>query len=305
MPTPLSASARCGLVLSVLLIQAAWSDRAPAFAPEEKSNAHDRIAQFLSPGRPDASGQQPGKSIAFEMRDKPWIGDKGSVLEWLSDQTGMPVSISSAKPTGTLTFINPHADGPPKQYSLAEVIDILNGELLKQKLILVRRAHTFSIEPADEKLDPAVLPRVSPAELDQYGDTELVSVVFPLTSLVAEDFAGEVKGMLGPLGTVVALAQANKLVVQDTTANLGAIRCDRARQRRYREEPERRVFPILANTSGPGTLQDPARAPRRSQRITPRHAAAAARRHRRASWSTVRVPPGAPGQCSQGAHALP
>jgi hypothetical protein len=68
------------------------------------------------------------------------------------------------------------------------------------------------------------LPRVSPAELDQYGETELVSVVFPLISLVAEDFATEVKGMLGPFGTVQPLAQANKVVVQDTVANLKRIR---------------------------------------------------------------------------------
>jgi type II secretory pathway component GspD/PulD (secretin) len=221
---PPGDAARCVMFSMVLLMNTTWGDRPQAFASEEKSTANDRIARYFSPEKPEASSRQTGKSVAFEMRDKPWIGEKGSVLEWLSDQTGMPVSISSAKPTGTLTFINPHADGPPKQYSLAQVIDILNGELLKQKLILVRRARTFSIEPADERIDPAVLPRISPAELDQYGDTELVSVIFPLTSLVAEDFAGEVKEMLGPFGTVVSLGHANKLVVQDTAANLKRIR---------------------------------------------------------------------------------
>jgi type II secretory pathway component GspD/PulD (secretin) len=158
------------------------------------------------------------------MRDKPWAGDKNSVLEWLSDQTGLPVSISSAKPTGTLTFISPTVNGMPRQYTLPAVIDILNDELLKQKLILVRRAKTFTIEPADEKIDPAALPRVLPDELDQYGNTELVSVVFPLTTLVAEDFAAEVKGMLGPFGTTVPLSHVNKLLVQDTVANLKRIR---------------------------------------------------------------------------------
>jgi type II secretory pathway component GspD/PulD (secretin) len=215
---------RCFLLLTVLLLQTVWSNGAQGIPSDGKTSGHHRIASYLFPNGAGASSRQADKNIAFEMRDKPWIGEKGSVLEWLSDQTGMPVSISSAKPTGTLTFINPHAGGPPKKYSLGEVIDILNGELLKQKLILVRRARTFSIEPADEKIDPAVLPRVSPAELDQYGDTELVSVVFPLTSLVAEDFALEVKGMLGPFGTVVSLGQANKLVVQDTAANLRRIR---------------------------------------------------------------------------------
>ncbi|HLJ97899.1 MAG TPA: secretin N-terminal domain-containing protein [Gemmataceae bacterium] len=164
------------------------------------------------------------REIAFEMRDKPWSGEKGSVLEWLSEQTGLPVSLSRAKPAGTLTFINPRQGGAPRHYRLGEVIDILNDELFKQKLILIRRAKTFTIEPFDEKIDPAALPRVLPGELDRYGNTELVSVVFSLPELVAEDFAKEIKGMLGPLGTVAPLAQANKVIVQDTVANLKRIR---------------------------------------------------------------------------------
>jgi type II secretory pathway component GspD/PulD (secretin) len=175
-------------------------------------------------GATRAGAAAPDKKITFEMHDKPWTAEKSSVLEWLSDQTGLPVSISSAKPTGTLTFFSPRADGAAKQYSLPEVIDILNDELLKQKLILVRRAKTFTVEPADEKIDPAALPRVLPGELEQYGNTELVSVVFPLTSLVAEDFAAEVKGMLGPFGSVVPLSHVNKILVQDTVANLKGVR---------------------------------------------------------------------------------
>jgi type II secretory pathway component GspD/PulD (secretin) len=164
------------------------------------------------------------RKIPFEVRDKPWTGEKGSVLEWLSDQTGLPVSVSSAKPTGTLTFISPTVNGVPKQYALPAIIDILNDELRKQKLILIRRAKTFTVESTDEKIDPAALPRVLPDELEQYGNTELLSVVFPLTTMVAEEFAVEVKGMLGPFGSVVPLAHVNKLLVQDTAANLKRIR---------------------------------------------------------------------------------
>jgi type II secretory pathway component GspD/PulD (secretin) len=157
------------------------------------------------------------------MHDRPWIGGKGSVLEWLSEQTGLPVSISRAKPEGVLTLVNAQANGAAKKYTLAEVMDILNDELSKQKMVLVRRARTFTIEPIDEKIDPAALPRVMPGELERYGNTELVSCVFSLSALLAEDFAKEVKGMLGPQGAVVPLANANKLVVQDTVANLKRI----------------------------------------------------------------------------------
>src|SRR5438105_601475 len=59
----------------------------------------------------------PLKTVSFEMRDKPW----SSVLEWLSDQSGLPV-VSSDKPQGTFTFVSPKG----KTYTIPEVIDILN-----------------------------------------------------------------------------------------------------------------------------------------------------------------------------------
>jgi hypothetical protein len=108
-----------------------------------------------------------------------------------------------AKPTGTMTFLSPRV---PQRYTLAQILDILNDELLKQKLLLIRRGRGFSIEPADEKIDPSILPHLSPVELDKYGNTELVVVDFPLTTLVAEDFAKEVKGLQGPLGSITALS---------------------------------------------------------------------------------------------------
>src|SRR5262249_47200075 len=89
--------------------------------------------------------------FAFEMRDKPWMGAKDSVLEWLSDQTGFPVYVPGPKPTGTFTFISPRSNGVPKLYSLAEVIEILNNELHKQDLALVRGRNIFVVQEAEEK----------------------------------------------------------------------------------------------------------------------------------------------------------
>src|SRR5205823_7798956 len=94
----------------------------------------------------------------------------------------------------------------------------------KQRLILVRRAKTLSVEPAAEQSTPTAPPRIQPSELEQYGDTEVVCVVFSPSSFEVDDFANEVKRMLGPFGTVVSLGHANKLVVQDTAANLRRIR---------------------------------------------------------------------------------
>src|SRR5207248_10334368 len=208
-----SATGQRLVFLGVLLILAAWAVAALAIGPEKSPRAGERLAQLPPAGKTTAPAPQPEKKITFEMRDKPWIGSQGAVLEWLSDQAGMPVSTSSAKPTGTLTFILPTENGKPKQYALPEIIDILNDELLKQNLILIRRKKTFTVEAADKPVDPAALPQITAEELSQYGNTELVSVIFPLLSLVADDFAAEIKPMLGPFGKVDALAKPNKLVV--------------------------------------------------------------------------------------------
>jgi type II secretion system protein D len=210
------------LFLGLLLVLAVWAVGAYAVDPEKTPAPGGPAAP---PERTDIPPKQPEKKITFEMRDKPWIGEKGSVLEWFSDQTGMPVITSNAKPTGTLTFISPkEKDGTPKQFTIPEVVDVLNDELFKQKYILIRRAKSWTIIPADEKIDAASIPRVLPGELEQYGNTELVSFVVPVGSLSAEEFAKEVETVLGPFGKVQPLKQANKLMVQDTVANLKRVR---------------------------------------------------------------------------------
>jgi hypothetical protein len=165
-------------------------------------------------GRKEPPGR-PGKAAALEFRAKPW----GTVLEWLTDQTGLPV-ITNTKPTGTFTFVPP---GPATKYTVPEIVDIINEGLLAQKLLLIRRDRSFVIVPADERIDPGSLPRLLPDELEKRGKTEFVSVVIPLRTLQAEEIAPEVKKMLGPFGEVIALKKANQLVLQDTAGSLRRI----------------------------------------------------------------------------------
>jgi type II secretory pathway component GspD/PulD (secretin) len=158
------------------------------------------------------------KRFTFAISAKPWR----EVFKWLTDVSGKPV-ISSAFPTGTCTIETP----PGKQYTLPEIIDLINEALLSgsatQKYLLINRERSFALVPADEKIDPALLPRVRLDELALRGNTEIVSVVVPLRSVSAEDAAPEVKKLLGPFGNVVALARANQLVLVDTVGNLRRI----------------------------------------------------------------------------------
>jgi len=155
------------------------------------------------------------KTYTFKMREQPWT----AVLEWLADETGLPF-ICACKPTGTLTFISPMKN---KSYTIGEVFDILNEALAGQKMLLIRRTTSIAVVPADEKIDPAVLPRIQMGELATRGRTELVQIVLPLQGLKAEVVATDIKKILGPWGDVIALKSANQLLLLDAAGNLRRI----------------------------------------------------------------------------------
>jgi RNA polymerase sigma factor (sigma-70 family) len=172
--------------------------------------------------RPQTKAEQPAdkgkasgpeeKTFEVQIRDQPWA----KVLEWYSDISGLPF-VGVSRPTGTVTFVPPK---DKRRYTLGEITDLLNEILLAKKYILVRRAASFTVLPADEKVDPTLVPRVRPEDLAKRGKTELVTVVVPLTKLSAKDLAPEVKKIMGPFGEVVVLEKANRLVLQDTAGNL-------------------------------------------------------------------------------------
>jgi type II secretory pathway component GspD/PulD (secretin) len=187
-------------------IEAAGANKILVYAPpSDQSDIAAQLGKGINKPEP--------KTFAFDMADKPWK----HVFEWYADQTGLPF-VGSNVPTGTFTFIGPRN----KKYTLEEITDILNEALLAQKFILVRRAASFTVLPADEKIDPTLLPRVSLDDLEKRGRTELVTVMMPL-KLKANEIAPDVKKLLGPFGSVVVLEKANQLLLQDTAGNLRQI----------------------------------------------------------------------------------
>ena len=180
---------RWGCVLTAGLV---WLASTAPLAAQDKPKAEER-------------------AIVFKLRNVPWP----AALEWLTDVTGLPINASGV-PTGTFSFIS-RADN---KYTLAELIDIFNEGLATHKRVLIRREKSFILAPADERLDPGLVPRVTIAELDKRGKTEIVSIVIDLKTLVAEEFAPELKRMLGAFGDVVVLSRSNQLVVRDNAGNL-------------------------------------------------------------------------------------
>src|SRR5262245_55650940 len=170
------------------------------------------------PAAPAPATASSEKKVRFEFRDKRWA----EVLEWLTEQTALPV-ISNNKPSGTFTFIAPKINGQPREYTIPEVIDIINESLSQQKFMLIRREASFTIVAADEIISDWILPRIRPDDLSARGKTEMVSIVLQLNVLVAEDMVPEVRKMMGPFGDVVALTKSNQLMMKDTAGNLARI----------------------------------------------------------------------------------
>src|SRR5262249_44642529 len=89
--------------------------------------------------------------------------------------------------------------------------------------ILINRRTSFTLVPADQEIDPVIVPRIAPHDLSKHGKTEIVSTVVQLKNLLAENTAPDLKKQLGPFGRVVALKQMNQLLLQETVGNLERI----------------------------------------------------------------------------------
>src|SRR5207248_485241 len=138
-----------------------------------------------------------------------------AVFEWLTEKTGREV-VYTHPPAGTVNFIGPKG----KKYTIPQIIDIINDGLLQGKWVLLNRGASFTVVPADEKIDPAFVPRVLIKDLPDHGKTEIVSIAYQCVALVAEGIAPDVKKQMGPFGEVIVLHKANRLILQDTVGNL-------------------------------------------------------------------------------------
>src|SRR5690606_33942789 len=99
----------------------------------------------------------------------------------------------------------------------------LNGYLIQKGYILVRRDNFLVCLNIDDGIPPNLVPNITPEELPQRGQNELLNVVFPIEGVSATDAAREVELLLGPQGKVVPLGTSNSLVVTDIGSNLRRI----------------------------------------------------------------------------------
>jgi type II secretory pathway component GspD/PulD (secretin) len=170
-----------------------------------------------------APASEPPQTVKFVFENTTWR----EVFQWLTEMTGKPV-IFVAAPTGRFSFHGPK----DKQYTIDEVVDIINSRLedcqrRETYYYLISRERSFTLVPANEKIDPVGgPPRIRPEDLAKHGKKELVQLVLLLTHLKADDIAPQVKKMMGPFGEAVPMTHTgvNQIILIDTVENLRAVR---------------------------------------------------------------------------------
>lgn len=190
-------------------------EKKPEEKPDEGPPTVRRPVEFRGRVNPteisDAKPNDEGK-IKFSFKGQPWP----TVLEWLADVSDMSLEWEEA-PAGYLDFTT------RGEYTPEQIRDLLNSVLLNKGFTLLRNGEVLIVANV-RRLDPGLVPRLRPDELEDRGTFELARVFFDLDWLVAEEAAKEVTPLVNSFGKVTPLKATNRLDVLDTVGNLRRIR---------------------------------------------------------------------------------
>lgn len=172
--------------------------------PDKPSSTGDRTELRI---RPDAAGK-----VQLNFHGQKWL----DVLEWYADIAAL--SLDWQEIPGD--YLNLRTQ---RSYSVTEIRDVLNRHLMDRGYTLLRSGEVLIVANL-KKLDPALVPRVMPEDLENLEPHEFVKTSFKLDWLIAEPTAEELKPLLSPNGKIWALKATNRIEALDAVANLRAIR---------------------------------------------------------------------------------
>lgn len=158
--------------------------------------------------RPDENGY-----VQFSFYGQRWE----DVLQWYADVAKLSFDWQEL-PEGYLNLT------ARRKYTLAETGDMLNARLLARGFTLVKNGEVLSVYKIGS-LDPSLIPRVDPDDLEDYSPHDFVRVRFDLPeSMDPAKAAEDVKILLSPNAKVQPLLATKRLHVIDTVVNLRNVR---------------------------------------------------------------------------------
>lgn len=183
-------------------------------APKNDGAAVDNILSQAS-----KAGETP---LRLNFKSTPWE----EVLLWIAKEAELSLQVDSY-PVGSFNYSDPY-----RTYSVSESLDIMNSVLLNKGYRLVRRQRSLMVIDLGGGESPEVVrglvrelaELVTPEDLDQRGDYELLKCLFILSRLTSEEAQKEIGLLISPEGSIVPLPAAGQILVTETAGKLRLIR---------------------------------------------------------------------------------
>lgn len=183
----------------------------PGEKPAGESDVVKRPAEPPTPADPkelDIRPDETGK-MRIQFRNQPWPG----VLQWLANVSGLSLDWREL-PSDYLNLTT------QQTYTVQEARDLLNMHLLARGFTILKPQPEVLSVVKTEGINPGLVPRVMPEQLDERDPHEFCKVTFSLDWLLAEPAAAELKELLSPNGKITPLKTTNRLEVIDAVKNL-------------------------------------------------------------------------------------
>ncbi len=208
-------------------------DDAPAVIRRADVTPETESQQMLNM-KPDASGK-----VRFNVEGAKWL----TVLKWLADVSHL--SLDWQELPGD--YLNLRTQ---ESYTIDEAQDVINRHLLARGFTLLKSGEVLSVVNIS-KINPGLVPRVSPDDLDLRRPYEFVKVSFPLEWMLADEAVTELTPMKSPNGTLTALKSTNRIEAMDAVINLREIQLLLQQEQRGEGEPTViKVFPLVNVRAG-------------------------------------------------------
>lgn len=152
--------------------------------------------------------------LRFNFKHAPWK----DVIDWFAEQAGMSLA-TDIYPGGTFNYTN-----KDRAFTPEEALDLLNTVLATKGYTLVHRdklAMLFNLQDGPPPRE--FVPHVTPEQLEKLGEFELVSCLFQLSRMTAEEAELEVNRLKGPQGSVVLISKARQIYVTEHAGKLRTI----------------------------------------------------------------------------------
>ncbi|EMI19865.1 signal peptide protein [Rhodopirellula maiorica SM1] len=180
-------------------------------APEpDASDASDGKMPMVIAANPDELKATVGEDgrVAFQFRNQPWV----ELVQWLAEISDQPLDWLEL-PGDRVNLSS------PGRYTVAETRDLFNRYLLARGYAILELDGGLTVAKT-ETINPAIVPRVTPEELQKLLPHAFVRVSLDVQWLSAEKLAEELKPMISSNGRITSLSTTNRIEVMDAAINV-------------------------------------------------------------------------------------